>query len=124
MSQSNTLKKRARHLRRKRHIRRQVRGTPERPRVSVYRSAAHIYAQVIDDEAGKTLCSASTLDKDLRDALKSGGNRDAAQVVGKTLALRAKETGVGRVVFDRNGFRYCGRVQALACALREGGLEF
>lgn len=124
MSQAHTLLKRKRHLRRKRHVRRKLHGTAERPRISVFRSAAHIYAQIIDDEAGRTLCQASTVDKDLRSDLKSGGNCDAAGKVGKLLAERAKAAGVAKVIFDRNGFRYCGRVQSLADAAREGGLEF
>ena len=93
-----------------------------KPRLSVHRSGRHIYAQVIDDAAGKTLASASTLDKDLRG--KTSATRDGAAEVGKTLAARAKEAGVSSVVFDRGGFLFHGRVKALADAAREGGLEF
>ena len=93
-----------------------------KPRLSVHRSGRHIYAQVIDDAAGKTLASASTLDKDLKG--KTGATRDGAAEVGKTLAARAKKAGVAKVVFDRGGFLFHGRVKALADAAREGGLEF
>ena len=93
-----------------------------KPRLSVHRSGRHIYAQVIDDAAGKTLASASSLDKDLKG--KTGATRDIAAEVGKTLATRAKEAGVSAVVFDRGGFLFHGRVKALADAAREGGLEF
>ncbi len=110
-------------LRRKKHIRKTVRGTPERPRLCVFRSTTHIYAQVIDDEAGVTLASASTQDKALT-IEGHKGNVAAAKVVGAEVAKRATEAGVTRVVFDRNGFLYHGRVKALADAAREGGLEF
>ena len=93
-----------------------------KPRLSVHRSGRHIYAQVIDDAAGKTLAYASTLDKDLKG--KTGATRDGAAQVGKTLAERAKAAGVSSVVFDRGGFLFHGRVKALADAAREGGLEF
>ena len=93
-----------------------------RPRLSVFRSGKHIYAQVIDDAAGKTVASASTLDKDLKG--KTGATKDGAAMVGKTLAERAKAAGVSKVVFDRGGFLFHGRVKALADAAREGGLEF
>ena len=93
-----------------------------KPRLSVHRSGRHIYAQVIDDAAGKTLAAASTLDKDLKG--KTGATRDGAAQVGKTLAERAKAAGVSSVVFDRGGFLFHGRVKALADAAREGGLEF
>ena len=95
-----------------------------RPRLSVHRSGKHIYAQVIDDRAGKTLAAASTVDKDLRDKLKSGANIEAAKEVGKILAERAGKAGVKEVVFDRGGFIYHGRIKALAEAAREGGLSF
>ena len=94
----------------------------QRPRLSIHRSGRHIYAQVIDDEAGRTLAAASTLDKDLKG--KTGATRDGAAAVGKTLAERAKKAGVSSVVFDRGGFLFHGRVKALADAAREGGLEF
>ena len=93
-----------------------------RPRLSVFRSANHIYAQIIDDAEGRTLAQASSIEKDL--SLKSGGNKQAAEVVGKLLAERAKAAGILEVVFDRGGYIYHGRVQALAEAAREGGLSF
>ena len=105
-----------------RRIRKKVSGTGERPRLAVFRSQTHIYAQLIDDEQGKTLCSASSLDKDA--GLKRGGNVAAAKAVGTLIASRAKDKGVVAVVFDRGGFQYHGRVKALADAAREGGLKF
>mgnify|MGYP006267461099 CR=1 FL=1 len=110
------------HARRRTRVRKRVRGTPDRPRLSVYRSLKHIYVQVIDDLAGRTVASASTLDGSL--GLSSTGNADAAKAVGKLIAERAKGAGVEKVVFDRNGFRYHGRVKALADGAREGGLRF
>jgi large subunit ribosomal protein L18 len=101
-----------------------VSGTAERPRLCVYRSLDHIYAQVIDDRAGKTLVSASSADKDTKKNLKGGGNVAAAKVVGKAVAERAKAAGVSKVVFDRGGYKYHGRVKALADAAREAGLQF
>jgi len=95
-----------------------------RPRLSVFRSGRHIYAQVIDDVAGRTVAAASTLEKDLRGELKTGADRDAATTVGKLLAERAIAAGVSAVVFDRGPFLYHGRVKALAEAAREGGLSF
>ena len=95
-----------------------------RPRLSVFRSARHIYAQIIDDAAGHTLASASTLDKDLRERVKNGGDIPAATEVGKLVAERARTAGVSQVVFDRGSYIYHGRVKALAEAAREGGLEF
>jgi len=113
-------------LRQRRHerVRKKVAGTPQRPRLAVYRSEHHIYAQVIDDSAGQTLASASTMDKTLKGEVKYGGNVDAAKRVGQLVAERAKDKGVTQVVFDRGGFAYHGRVAALADAAREGGLEF
>ena len=105
-------------LRRKKSIRKRISGTAERPRLSVYRSNLHIYAQVIDDSTGKTLASASTLGGE------AGGNRDGAASVGRLIAERATAANVTTVVFDRNGYLYHGRVAALADAAREGGLEF
>ncbi len=105
-------------------VRMTVSGTAERPRLCVYRSLDHIYAQVIDDRAGKTLVSASSADKDTKKNLKGGGNVAAAKVVGKIVAERAKAAGVSRVVFDRGGYKYHGRVKALADAAREAGLQF
>ncbi len=108
------------HLR----VRRKVAGTPERPRLSVYRSLNHIYAQVIDDRTGRALASASSLDKETRKLLKGGGNVAAAKVVGKVIAERARAAGIEQVVFDRGGYKYHGRIQALAEAAREAGLKF
>ena len=105
-------------------VRLTVSGTAERPRLCVYRSLEHIYAQVIDDRAGRTLVSASTADKDTKKNLKGGGNVAAAKVVGKAIADRAKAAGVSKVVFDRGGYKYHGRVKALADAAREAGLQF
>ena len=105
-------------------VRMTVSGTSERPRLCVYRSLDHIYAQVIDDRAGKTLVSASTADKETKKSLKGGGNVAAAKVVGKAIADRAKAAGVSKVVFDRGGYKYHGRVKALADAAREAGLQF
>ncbi len=111
-------------LRHRRHarVRRRVRGSAARPRLAVFRSNKHIAAQVIDDEAGVTLASASTVESDLRGA--SGGNVDAATAVGRLVATRAKAAGITSVVFDRGGFAYHGRVAALADAARTEGLEF
>lgn len=95
-----------------------------RPRLSVFRSSKQIYAQVIDDRAGKTLVAASSLDKDLKGNLKTGADVDAAKAVGKLVAQRAAEAGITQVVFDRGGYIYHGRVKALADAAREGGLDF
>jgi large subunit ribosomal protein L18 len=106
----------ARHVR----LRKKVEGTPERPRLAVYRSAKHIYAQIIDDTKGHTLVAASSVEKEI----DKGGNKDGAKMVGETLAARAKEKGIEAVVFDRGGFKYHGRVAALADAAREGGLNF
>lgn len=109
-------------LRRKKHIRKRLRGTAERPRLSVFRSAKHIYGQLIDDESGRTLAAASSLSPELKGS--AGGNKDGASAVGKLLAEKAKEANITQVVFDRNGYLYHGRVAALATACREGGLEF
>jgi large subunit ribosomal protein L18 len=106
-------------------VRRQIKAVANgRPRLSVFRSANNIYAQIIDDVAGHTLAAASTLDKDLRAGIKTGGDTAAAQAVGKLVAERAKEAGVTKVVFDRGTYIYHGRVKALADAAREGGLDF
>jgi large subunit ribosomal protein L18 len=102
-------------------IRRKVRGSTERPRLAVYRSLNHIYAQVIDDERGQTLVSASTTEKDLRSG--TGGNIEAAQRIGRTIAERAIAAGISSVVFDRGGYLYHGRVKALTDAAREAGLN-
>ena len=109
--------------RRRRRVRTALRDRASgKPRLSVHRSGRHIYAQVIDDTAGKTLAAASTLDKDLKG--NAGATKDGAAVVGKAVAERAKAAGVSKVVFDRGGFLFHGRVKALADAAREGGLEF
>jgi large subunit ribosomal protein L18 len=108
-------------VRRHRRVRKKVRGTADRPRLAVFRSANHIYAQVIDDVAGRTLAAASSTEADLKGV---GGNIDGATKVGTVVAERAKAAGIDQVVFDRGGFRYHGRVAALADAARAGGLEF
>ena len=111
--------------RRKRRTRHRLRKVERlKPRLSVFRSGKHIYAQVIDDLAGRTVAAASTLDRDIRDGLKTGANRDAAAQVGKVIADRAKSAGVETVVFDRGGYLYHGRVKALGDAAREAGLKF
>lgn len=112
-----------RRTRRRIGIRKRVQGTPDCPRMSIYRSLNHIYVQVIDDMAGTTLASASTRDKAFN-AKGGTGNASAAAEVGKLIAERAKQAGVSSVVFDRGGFKYHGRVKALADAAREGGLQF
>lgn len=111
--------------RRKSRVRRHIKDVANgRPRLSVHRSSKHIYAQIIDDVAGRTIASASSLDKDLRPALKTGADKDAATAVGKLIATRAGAAGVKDVVFDRGGYMYHGRVKALAEAARESGLNF
>ena len=113
-----------RRVRRQRRIRKRLSGTPERPRLAVFRSSKHIYAQVIDDQAGRTLASASTVDPEVKAEVKYGGNKAAAAVVGRLVAERAKKAGVERICFDRRSYKYHGRVEALATAAREGGLQF
>jgi large subunit ribosomal protein L18 len=110
--------------RRKHHIRATLSGSGERPRLAVFRSDKHIYAQVIDDLAGKTLVAAASTQKDVRGDLKNRGNIAAAKLVGKSIAEKAKAAGITMVAFDRGGRRYHGRVKALADAAREGGLKF
>ncbi len=111
--------------RRKNRVRRQLKKVANgRPRLSVFRSGKHIYAQIIDDVKGETLASASSIDKALRDSIKNGGNKDAASEVGKAIAERAAKAGVKDVVFDRGGYIYHGRVKALADAARDSGLNF
>lgn len=109
-----------RHLR----VRKHLKGTPERPRLNVFRSLNNIYAQIIDDTTGNTLVSASTLDGTLKGRVKFGGNKEAAEAVGKLIAKKAIAKGIKQVVFDRGGYLYHGRVKALAEAAREAGLEF
>ncbi|MED4600345.1 50S ribosomal protein L18 [Paenibacillus validus] len=109
-----------RHLR----VRKKIQGTAERPRLNIFRSSKHMYAQLIDDVKGVTIAAASTQDKELKEGLGNGGNVDAAAKVGSLIAERAKKAGVVKVVFDRGGYLYHGRVKALADAAREAGLEF
>ena len=117
-----TKQKQRLRVRRHRRVRKRVTGTADRPRLAVFRSNKHISAQVIDDVSGRTLASASSVEKDLKSA--AGGNRDAASKVGQLLGERAKAAGVSKVVFDRGGFLYHGRVAAVAEAARAAGLEF
>jgi len=105
-------------------IRKKVRGTPERPRLVVFKSLNHIYVQVVDDLSGKTIASASTLDKECKSKIKKGGNIEAAKVVGEAIARKLAERGTLSIVFDRGGYLYHGRVKALAEAARAGGLKF
>lgn len=118
--QDRNVARKRRHLR----VRSRIEGSAGRPRLNVYRSNKHIYAQVIDDVSGSTLVQASTLDKELRVAASNGGTVEAAQKVGELVAKRAIGKGVSSVVFDRGGYLYHGRVQALADAAREAGLQF
>lgn len=117
---NRTIARERRHAR----VRRSVVGSQNRPRLSVFKSLTGIYAQVINDDDGKTLVSASTVDKDLRGQMKGMKKTDQAKAIGKAIAERAKSKGVSSVVFDRGGFRYIGRVKALADGAREGGLQF
>ena len=105
-------------------MRKRLFGTPERPRLAIYRSSKHIYVQVINDETGTTLVSAGTLDPDVRAQLKYGGNIAAAATIGKLIAERAKKAGIDKICFDRRSYKYHGRIAALADAAREGGLVF
>jgi large subunit ribosomal protein L18 len=114
----------AARIRRQTRVRMNIHGTPLRPRLSIFRSLSEIYAQVIDDQAGTTIVSASSIDQELRGKMKGLKKSEQAKLVGKTLAERAKGKGVKTVVFDRGGFKYSGRVKALADGAREGGLEF
>jgi large subunit ribosomal protein L18 len=109
---------------RKKRVRKKVDGSPERPRLSVFRSSKHIYAQVIDDSRGQTLATASTLSKDVRGGVGEKNKSDAAKLVGQAIAKACKDKGVDKVVFDRNGYVYHGRIKSLADAAREGGLDF
>jgi large subunit ribosomal protein L18 len=114
----------AARLKRKQRIRKKIGGSPERPRLSVFRSARHIYAQIIDDSLGRTVAAASTLSSEIKEKLGGLKKADAAKEVGKLLAAKAREKGIVQVVFDRNGFLYHGRVKAVADGCREHGLEF
>lgn len=109
-----------RHLR----VRKKIQGTTERPRLNIFRSSKHVYAQLIDDVKGVTIASASTQDKELKEGISNGGNIEAATKVGALIAERAKKAGIEKVIFDRGGYLYHGRVKALADAAREAGLEF
>ena len=120
-AKSDRLKKR---FRRKQSIRKRLVGSTERPRLSIFRSTNHMYAQIVDDTTGNTIVSASTLSEELKGKIKSTGNVDAAKKVGELLSKVAKKNNISTVAFDRNGFLYHGRVKALADAAREGGLEF
>lgn len=111
-------------MRRRHRVRRAIRGTTERPRLAVFRTHKHIYAQVIDDSTGCTLMSASSMDKQIRDSVAFGGNKQAAEAIGRAVAERATAAGLKKVCFDRAEFRYHGRVAALADAARAAGLEF
>ena len=117
---SKNVVRQRRHLR----VRRKISGTAECPRLNVFRSLSHMYAQIIDDTTGNTLVSASTLDKAIKDKIEFGGNKDAAKEVGKLVAEKALEAGIKEVVFDRGGYPYSGRVKELAEAAREAGLVF
>jgi large subunit ribosomal protein L18 len=120
MAQSRSIARARRHSR----VRKNLQGTANRPRLNVFRSLSGIYVQVIDDQSGRTLVSASTVDKELRDKLKGMKKADQAKMIGQTVAERAKSKGIQSVVFDRGGYRYIGRIKALADGAREGGLQF
>jgi len=105
-------------------VRKNIRGTAERPRLTVHRTNKHIYCQVIDDEQGKTLCSASTRDRDIAAKVGNGGNCEAAKLIGEALAEKAKAAGVKQVMFDRGPYKFHGRIAELAKAVREGGVGF
>lgn len=111
-------------LKRQKRIRKRITGTTERPRLCVFRSSVHIYAQVIDDITGTTLASASTLDKDFKENNSKSAGKDAATAIGRLVGARALEKGISKVVFDRNGFLYHGRLKALSDGAREAGLNF
>lgn len=118
--ESKNKKRKVRHVR----VRKKVVGTPERPRLSIYRSLNNMYAQIIDDANGHTLISASTLDKEIKEQIKTTGNKEAAKLVGELVAKKALEKGINNVVFDRGGYIYHGRVKGLAEGAREAGLKF
>jgi large subunit ribosomal protein L18 len=119
-NKSRSIARARRHVR----VRKNLQGTADRPRLNVYRSLSAIYAQVIDDQSGRTLVSASTVDHDLREKVKGLKKAEQAKMVGQTVAERAKDKGIQSVVFDRSGYRYIGRIKALADGAREGGLQF
>jgi large subunit ribosomal protein L18 len=114
----------AARIRRHIRVRKKIAGTPERPRLNIFRSLSEIYVQVIDDQAGRTIASASSIDVELRKKMKGLNKTDQAKLVGQAVAERAKSKGINSVVFDRSGYRYIGRVKALAEGAREGGLQF
>lgn len=116
--------KKVAHLKRKTRVRKKIRGTTDRPRLNVFKSTRHIYAQIIDDTTGETLVSASTVQDEAGGSVKYSGNVEAAKFVGATIAQKALEKNISSVVFDRNGFLYHGRVKALADSARENGLSF
>jgi len=120
LSLSKEEARKARHTR----VRKKVTGTPEKPRMNVFRSVNHIYVQLIDDYSSKTLAAASSIDKELKGKIGTGGNIEAAKTVGQLVARRALDKGIKKIVFDRSGYLYHGRIRALAEAAREGGLEF
>ena len=119
-----SVKKQVQRLRRKSHVRKKVSGTPDRPRLTIFRSEKNIYVQIVDDMAGRTLVAASSQEKPMREKLSRGGNKAAAVAVGTFLAEKAVQAGIKKVVFDRNGYPFHGRVKELAEAARKGGLEF
>jgi large subunit ribosomal protein L18 len=120
MSEKSRIARQRRH----RRVRVKISGTPQRPRLNVFRSLTNIYAQVIDDTVGHTLVSASTLDKDLRGTVEGKSKLEAAKLVGELVARRAQEAGIKQVIFDRGGYKYHGRIKAVADGARAGGLEF
>lgn len=120
MANSRSIARARRHSR----VRKNISGTAERPRLNVFRSVSAIYAQVIDDQSGRTLVSASTVDHELREKVKGLKKSEQAKMIGQTVAERAKSKGIESVVFDRGGYRYIGRIKALADGAREGGLQF
>ena len=113
-----------RRLRRQRHVRNRMSGTPERPRLAVFRSSKHIYAQMVNDQSGTTLVAASTMEPEIKAQVKYGGNKAAAVVVGRVVAERAKQAGIDKICFDRRSYKYHGRVAELAQAARDAGLQF
>ena len=124
MRRTELLKKKKRYIRRVFRVRKKIFGTPERPRLAVYRSLRHIYALLVDDVSGRTLTSVSTLTPEIREQIKGMKKTEQAAVVGRKIAEKAKALGIERVVFDRRGFKYHGRVKSLADAAREAGLKF
>ena len=124
MRRTELLKKKKRYIRRVFRVRKKIFGTPERPRLAVYRSLRHIYALLVDDVSGRTLTSVSTLTPEIREQIKGMKKTEQAAVVGRKIAEKAKALGIERVVFDRRGFKYHGRIKSLADAAREGGLKF